>query len=379
MNNKIFTSEIAKEARVFNKENAIIISATALSMAEQHAYALIQYIATKAYMKSYSNKCIIPLAAFKDYMGTKIKNSKTSIENLFESLNTKTIRMNILNEVGDKKSATKGVSLIDAYFIPNNQFENIVIDMPEHFTDLLRSDKLDYTPSLLQVSRQAKRKYTPRLFDFFYRYATTPVYMDVPKMSIQNFRDICGVKDSSYKKMTDFKKKVLEETKKDLADDFDLEFSYKFEKIGRKVEYISFEFTKEQKAKVIKYMRKEAKKAISVDSDIFIVKAREHSEKENLIKFNEIIHGGLIDRIESAGKILHYKIVLTNGKAKYAVFDQLKKLVEYVQYLAREKVDSKAIDYRAQQRVPELYELMYVSTFDPSIVIPTKGEITSVA
>lgn len=366
----MYARENKNITRSFNKKVSVAHSLAELNLLEQNLFNLFQYILTKAYKYSYSEECVMSYAAFRHFMGSKLPSSSKSVEELFASLHSKKIILNVLNEKGTKKVATSGVSMIGDYDLPKNEDENIVIEIPKHLIETIRAygKPFPYSTSLLKVAKESKSKYTPRIYDFLYRYASAGEHIPIPKLTIKDFRDICGVATDSYESVSELVRRVIKPAQEEARDKFGLEFKYNLEKIGRKAKYITFEFDIEQRKKATDFVEKEKAKDISDEDDFFVSHARKHSEEQNVRYFNESLLFDSVSHVESTNTALYYKIYLTKGKPIIESFSDIKATLDYERALKKEK-EYKGDEVSAALEVPALHQKLKPSTlFDPTMV-----------
>lgn len=335
--------DLINAKRLFNKKNIVIQSDLQLTLLEQNIFNLIQYVLTKAYKKSFSKKYYIPYHAFKIFMGTKISGiSRNKIENIFEELKKKSIefdvtkKLNFYNEINItwSEEGTYGVNLISSYDIPQDIKGCIEIEIPELIMKIIKSQaNVGYTPTLLHIGKEAKNKYTPRVYDYMMNLINFATGIRKgkeveQKISVKKFRKLVGVDDKQYTKINDLKKRVLEETKKECSC-FGINFEFLFEREGRKVTNIIFKVSKDDIQKAKNYVKYQT--VINDEDDVFICYARECAQIDNLKKFNDIIPSKheKIEQILATNKPLIFKIIFIDGSYKESTFDELAEIVEY--------------------------------------------------
>jgi len=335
--------EFINEKRLFNKQSIVIQSQVRLNLLEQNIFNLFQYIITKAYKKSFSTKCHIPYNAFKVFLGTKVSGvSRNKIIEIINGLQRKNIVFDVIREskyyidsnIPGLEKGTYGVSLIGDFFIPQDTTKDIVIDIPDLLREIIKSGtERGYTPLLLHVGKEAKNMYTPRVYDYMMNLINIAYNIRKgkeveQKISIVKFKKITGIKDDQYTKINDLKKRVIEETKNECLL-FGINFTYEFEKEGRKIQNIIFKISKEDIKKSKKYV--ESQVIIKEEDDIFIRHARELALRDNLIKFdNEITQkNDNIKQIVATNNPLKFKVLFANDSFKIIEFEELAQVVEY--------------------------------------------------
>lgn len=351
--------------RVVNKKRAVIQSSSSLTLLEQNVYNLFQYVLTKSYKQSYSTQCVIPYIAFRHFLGSKLPGSRKNVIEVLSGLQRKNIVFDIIKKseefYGESDTDTCGFPLLAGFKVPSNEAENIVIDIPPMLMEIIRTNqKHQYTPVLLQVAKDAKNKYTPRVYDYIMSFAEEEEGKDIniKNLPIEDFRSICGVEEGQYKTVAELKRGVINPAQKECSKKFNLDFSFDFVRVGRKVTHISISFDKKSQIKALKFAN--SKKPISLKEDIFITESRKHATEVNLKEFTaELSRFNSFSSVESLERSLHYKIVLKDGSYILANFNEIKELIDYVRF--PENISS------TPKLLSELNPV-HPDVFDPSIV-----------
>ena len=99
---------------------------------------------------------------------------------------------------------------------------------------------------LLQIAK-LKSKYSVILYELAKRYYSKDnPNINIPKMSIDEFRDLTNTQDK-YKRISNFKKKVLDVACEEISEKTNLNISYKTIKTGRRITDIKFKTNIEEK------------------------------------------------------------------------------------------------------------------------------------
>jgi len=101
--------------------------------------------------------------------------------------------------------------------------------------------KGNFTSSKLVMLLSFKSQYTMRMYALLKQYER----LKEREVDLQNLRSILGLRDDQYKRYNDFKKDILDSTKRELESKSDIYFEFDEIKDGRKVSAIHFRiFTK---------------------------------------------------------------------------------------------------------------------------------------
>ena len=117
----------------------------------------------------------------------------------------------------------------------------LITRLEQHFTSY----------QLKQVS-QLTSKYAIRLYEFLIAWREVG---KVPQIEISDFRNRLGLLESEYTAMSDFKKRVLEPSIKQINEHTDITVTYEQHKKGRLISGFSFRFKQKQEAKKIESKR----------------------------------------------------------------------------------------------------------------------------
>ena len=112
----------------------------------------------------------------------------------------------------------------------------LITRLEQHFTSY----------QLKQVS-QLTSKYAIRLYEFLIAWREVG---KVPQIEISDFRNRLGLLESEYTAMSDFKKRVLEPSIKQINEHTDITVTYEQHKKGRIISGFSFKFKQKQQPKV---------------------------------------------------------------------------------------------------------------------------------
>ena len=153
--------------------------------------------------------------------------------------------------------------------------ENILIQVAWLGSAKYNTDKgiisLSFHPHLKPFFLQLKRNFTKiNITDLMglqsahsvriYELLKQKEYVGNRKITIEDIRDYCGISKEKYKKINDFKRKVLEISNREINDKTDIEISYSMIKYGRKYVAVSFNIkNKEDNKKNHNLLSKEIK------------------------------------------------------------------------------------------------------------------------
>jgi len=154
--------------------------------------------------------------------------------------------------------------------VPNEG--NIVFEFPDFLRDKLINPRL-YAPIDIILIAGFKSSYSIILYELLRDYLTSP---SVPIMSIEDFKNLVGIKKNEYKCFNDFKKRVLEVATKEVNEKTDIYCYFELGKergVGNK--YSNIRFFVSKKTSKIDYEKNKDMKNESLD------KAKELNATEN--------------------------------------------------------------------------------------------------
>lgn len=104
----------------------------------------------------------------------------------------------------------------------------------------------------LSIIKMLKSKYSVILYELLEDYKN----VNVPKMTIEDYRELMGIEENQYKMTADLKKWVIEVAKKEINEKTHFTVDYKLIKTGRKITDIQWRLINIDESKQIKYFDK---------------------------------------------------------------------------------------------------------------------------
>jgi hypothetical protein len=89
------------------------------------------------------------------------------------------------------------------------------------------------------IMKNLKSKYSVIMYELLQDYYK----VNFPKLTIEKFRDLVGIEDTQYKRISDLKRFVLDKIKDEINEKTEFKIDYKLEKEGRKFTHIQFRYT----------------------------------------------------------------------------------------------------------------------------------------
>jgi plasmid replication initiation protein len=128
-----------------------------------------------------------------------------------------------------------------------------ILNLKNHFTALNLSDLM----GLQSV-------YSIRIFELIKQYES----IGKREISLKDLREYCGISDDKYKKFSDFKKRIIESSRKEINEKTDIFISYEEVKISRKITSIRFSINKNQEYKKTEFEKNQQEKADIIQKEV---------------------------------------------------------------------------------------------------------------
>ena len=133
-----------------------------------------------------------------------------------------------------------------------------------------------FTTYALKNVLELKSKYAFRIYELCKQYQS----VNKRKFQIDELREILGIEKNELKRWSDFKKRVLEIAQREINKHTDIKIKYEFEKLGRKIEYITIHIkpqiqreiqdkeTNKRYTELLKIVKKEERKKKTIQNAI---------------------------------------------------------------------------------------------------------------
>ena len=155
------------------------------------------------------------------------------LKNELEVLNRTQIRYNILKK--NRKSKISGAFTLISEF----EYERGVISysFPHKIRNMILNPKM-FGKINLVVIKSLRSRYSIALYELAEDYLNA----QIPKMTIEDFRDLMGLEEEQYYKFSMFKKYVIDVAINEINDRENINFTitYELEKLGQKITHIKF-------------------------------------------------------------------------------------------------------------------------------------------
>lgn len=163
-----------------------------------------------------------------------------NIKKHFRELNDIKIEFNYLNK--DKNNVWEVASLLSCARIIENE-GTIEFSFAPFIKEKVLTPSV-YTPLDVFLVSRLKSSYSIVLYEFLRDYLTSPV---IPKLTIQNLRDLMGIKDNEYEAFKDLRKRVIDVAIKEINDKNDIICGYTMKKeYGNRYAFIQFSVKKKK-------------------------------------------------------------------------------------------------------------------------------------
>jgi len=159
------------------------------------------------------------------------------------------IEYNILNK--DKKSEWGEFNLISGYSYNRGLIE---FSFPHQIEKMILDPKM-FGKINLVVIKSLRSRYSIALYELAEDY----INMQIPKMTIINFRELMGIESDKYSKFSMLRKRVIDMAVDEINSSENISFTiaYEFEKSGKKITHIKFTTHKKEEILQLKDKQKE--------------------------------------------------------------------------------------------------------------------------
>ena len=235
-----------KNAVVLQKPSGTIAIRVDLNAVQRKFYDALLYIAKQDLRKDKSKSTFtVPFLWLKEILNrderNKIdRNNKYYIDTLIE-IKKKNVEYNILNK--EKGTEITGwVSLMSALYVEkkvkDGEVRKVVFELPEAIKKSLLDPKGIYANINLVIIRGLSSKYAIILYELVKDYER----VEIPEMTMQEFRKIFGIEEKYKDRVDNLKSKVLDVAANELNDNENINFlvSYELKKTGPKYTHIKF-------------------------------------------------------------------------------------------------------------------------------------------
>lgn len=212
---------------------------------------------------------------------TNIKDYK-ELENVLLNLLPYTkLKIDLLNKNEEKIRIIQLIGEIEIY----NKNEVKLFFTP---TIIKMVKNKNYTKLEMEVLSKLNSKFSLAMYEIIKRYYVSNVnYYQIPQMELKQFRELMGVKDNQYTRIADFKRKILEQIKKDinLKTGFNLDYEL-FKKNSRSYNYIKFSFSKKTPKKV----KSSEEKIKNLEKELSISETRTNNQEKLISNLSNSIY-----------------------------------------------------------------------------------------
>ena len=176
-------------------------------------------------------------------------NNYSRLKEELSILNRTQIQYNILGK--NKRSKLFGAfTLISAFEYSKGM---ISYSFPEKILDMILNPKMFGKINLI-VIKSLRSRYSIALYELAEDYLNA----QIPKMTIEKFRELMGVEDGQYYKFSMLKKRIIDVAVNEINDRENISFkvSYELEKKGQKITHIKFTIHKKEEVLQLKDRQK---------------------------------------------------------------------------------------------------------------------------
>ena len=234
---------------IIDKNSSSIQISNKISLTQRKCYNYMLKIAKNEFKKD-KTKRIFQVTADELMLFFKIgSKNHTYIKNELEILNRTQVKYNILGK--NKRSKESGAFTLIAGFKYRQGI--ILYSFPPHIEEMILDPKM-FGKINLVVIKSLRSKYSIALYELAEDY----INVQIPKMSMEIFRDLMGVKVGQYSSIKDFRKRVIGVAIEEInrSDNISFSLSYELLKTGRKITHIKFTTHKKEEVLQLKERQK---------------------------------------------------------------------------------------------------------------------------
>jgi len=218
---------------IIDKDSSSIQISNKITAIQRKSYNYMLKIAKNEFKKN-PEKQVFTVTAEELLVFFEIGDQNYSrLKNELEVLNRTQIRYNILKK--NRKSKVFGAFTLISEF----QYERGIItySFPLKIRDMILNPKM-FGKINLVVIKSLRSRYSIALYELAEDYLNA----QIPKMTIEIFRDLMGLEEGQYYKFSMFKKYVIDVAVNEINDRENINFTitYELEKIGQKITHIKF-------------------------------------------------------------------------------------------------------------------------------------------
>ena len=171
-----------------------------------------------------------------------------------------------------------------------------------------------FTKYALKNVLELKSKYAFRLYELLKQYQA----IGTRKFSLKELRELLGIEQEELKLWIDFKRRVLEISKREINAKTDIKIDYKTEKVGRKIKYIIFSIETKEKVNKVTDKQKPVCGELEEKTDKYINICEQYEGKR--VKFG--------DKIGRFFKMNGYYIFILENDNTVVLFDKIKQAID---------------------------------------------------
>ena len=234
---------------IIDKNSSSIQISNKISSTQRKCYNYMLKIAKNEFKKDKSKRIFqVTADELMIFFKIGIKNH-TYIKNELEVLNRTQVRYNILGK--NKRSKESGAFTLIAGF---KYIQGVITySFPPHIEEMILSPKVFGKINLI-VIKSLRSKYSMALYELAEDY----ISVQIPKMSMEQFRELMGVKNGQYTSIKDFRKRVIDVAIDEInrSDNISFTIDYDLLKTGRKITHIKFIVHKKENVLELKERQK---------------------------------------------------------------------------------------------------------------------------
>ena len=218
---------------IIDKDSSSIQISNKITAIQRKSYNYMLKIAKNEFKKN-PQKQVFTVTAEELLVFFEIGDQNYSrLKSELEVLNRTQIRYNILKK--NRKSKVFGAFTLISEF----EYERGIItySFPHKIRDMILNPKM-FGKINLVVIKSLRSRYSIALYELAEDYLNA----QIPKMTMENFRDLMGIEEGQYYKFSMLKKRVIDVAVNEINDRENINFTitYEIEKVGQKITHIKF-------------------------------------------------------------------------------------------------------------------------------------------
>jgi plasmid replication initiation protein len=324
---------------IIDKDSSSIQISNKITAIQRKSYNYMLKIAKNEFKKN-PQKQVFTVTAEELLVFFEIGDQNYSrLKSELEVLNRTQIRYNILKK--NRKSKVFGAFTLISEF----EYERGIItySFPHKIRDMILNPKM-FGKINLVVIKSLRSRYSIALYELAEDYLNA----QIPKMTIDTFRDLMGLEEGQYYKFSMFKKYVIDVAVNEIKDRENIGFTitYEIEKVGQKITHIKFIVHKKENT----HQTGEKQKNFYRWKNLIVKKYKEQPLCNNLTELKYLKWTlFFIDKNGFIGRDVEGKRAILESKDAFAIWEYLFETPNKVEVVPLTKLDILRKNFRGKK------------------------------